>query len=248
MSSIGISITEHPSKISITPTALFASLQNNKLVLTSASDTAPPSTLQSSQNVKIEDSIATQLSAMYNKCPIKESNIAEENKFQGIKQLAAQIATISDDTDDHIDENSIENICSPIDDLDVIIIKVENLRTQNGNKHQEMRISLGNQYKETYEASYEEKLALIKEYIKKTKDARRNMRYQESSQKEVQKQKQTRSLDFSLKCVADMMGNLKTEFIKSFENTSDGEVLRLSKEEPKQLNEFEEVIRIEKKY
>ena len=52
-----------------------------------------------------------------------------------------------------------------------------------------MRISLGNQSKETYEASYEEKLALIKQYIKKTKDARKNMRHQESSQKEVQKQK-----------------------------------------------------------
>ena len=72
------------------------------------------------------------------------------------------------------------------------------------------------------------------------------MRHQESSQKEVQKQKQTRSLDFSLKCVADMMDNLKIEFAKSFENTSDEEVSRLSKEQPKQLNEFEEVIRIVK--
>ena len=183
---------------------------------------------------------------MFNNCSIKESNIAEENKFEGIQQLAAQIATISDDIDDHIDENPIEDICSSIEDLDVFIVKTENLRTQYRSKHQEMRISLGNQYNETYEVNYEEKLALIKEYIKKAKDARKNMRHQESSQKEVQKQKQTRSLDFSLKCVADMMDNLKIEFAKSFENTSDEEVSRLSKEQPKQLNEFEEVIRIVK--
>ena len=109
-----------------------------------------------------------------------------------------------------------------------------------------MRISLGNQYNETYGVNYEEKLSLMKEYIKKAKDARKNMHHQESSQKEVQKQKQTRSLDFSLKCVADMMDNLKIEFAKSFENTSDEEVSRLGKEQPKQLNEFEEVIRIVK--
>ena len=53
------------------------------------------------------------------------------------------------------------------------------------------------------------------------------MCHQESSPKEEQKQSQTRSLDFSLKCVADMMDNLKIEFAKSFENTSDEEVSRL---------------------
>ena len=35
-----------------------------------------------------------------------------------------------------------------------------------------------------------------------------------------------------------MIDNLKIEFAKSFENTSDEEVSRLSKELPKQLNEF----------
>ena len=91
-------------------------------------------------------------------------------------------------------------------------MKTENLRTQYRSKHQEMRISLGNQYNEAYEVNYAEKPTLMKEYIKKAKDARENMRRQESSQKEVQKQKQTRSLDFSLKCVADMMDNLKIQF------------------------------------
>ena len=55
LSSIGIFTTEHLSTISITPTSSSTSLQSTKLILTSAPDTAP-STLQSSQNVKIEDS------------------------------------------------------------------------------------------------------------------------------------------------------------------------------------------------
>ena len=42
------------------------------------------------------------------------------------------------------------------------------------------------------------------------------------------------------------MDNLKIEFANSFENTSDEEVSGLSKEQPKQLNEFEEVMRIVK--
>ena len=125
-------------------------------------------------------------------------------------------------------------------------MKTENLRIQYRNKYHEMRISLRNECKKAYEVNYEEKLELIKEYIKKAKDARKNMRNQKSSQKKVQKQKQTRLLDFSLKCVVDMMDNSKLEFAKSFENTSDEEVSRLRKEQLKQLNEFEKVIRIVK--
>ena len=102
------------------------------------------STLQTFQNLKIEESTVTQLSTMFNNYSIKESNIAEENTFKGIQQLAAQITTISDDyTDDHIGENPIEDVCSSIEDLDVIIMKTENLRTQyrseNGNLSRKSR-------------------------------------------------------------------------------------------------------------
>ena len=126
-------------------------------------------------------------------------------------------------------DKPIEDICSSIEDLDVIIVKTGNLRTQCRSNHQEMRISLGNQYNETYEVNYEEKLALIKEYIKKVKYARKNFRNQESLQKEVQKQKQTRSLDFSLICAGDLMDNLKIDRAKTFENKSDAEVSRQAK-------------------
>ena len=43
-----------------------------------------------------------------------------------------------------------------------------------------------------------------------------------------------------------MMDNLKIEFAKSFENTSDEQVSRRNKEQTKQLNEFEDVIKIVK--
>ena len=60
------------------------------------------------------------------------------------------------------------------------------------------------------------------------------------------KYRSKRLLDFSLKCIADKTDNLKIEFAKSLQNTSDEEVSRLNKEQPKQLNKFEEVIRIVK--
>ena len=43
-----------------------------------------------------------------------------------------------------------------------------------------------------------------------------------------------------------MMENLKIEFAKSFENTSNKEVSRRNKERPNQLNQFEDMIRIVK--
>ena len=112
LSSIGIFNTEHLSTISVTPTETSTSLQNTKLIVTSAPNTTLPSTLESSRKVKTEDSALSQLSKMFNNFSIKESNIAEENKFEGIQQLAAQIATISDDNDDHIENKPIEDICS----------------------------------------------------------------------------------------------------------------------------------------
>ena len=112
LSSIGIYNTEHLSTISVTPTETSISLQNTKLIVTSAPNTTLPSTLESSRKVKTEDSALSQLSKMFNNFSIKESNIAEENKFEGIQQLAAQIATISDDNDDHIENKPIEDICS----------------------------------------------------------------------------------------------------------------------------------------
>ena len=50
-------------------------------------------------------------------------------------------------------DKPIEDIFSSIEDLDVIIAKTGNLRTQCRSNHQEMRISLGNQYNETYEVN-----------------------------------------------------------------------------------------------
>ena len=93
-------------------------------------------------------------------------------------------------------------------------MKTENFRTQYRSKHQEMRISLGNQYKETYEASSEEKLALIKEYIKEAKDARKNMPHQESSQKEVQKQNKIKVVRFFLKMRCGHDGKFKNRICK----------------------------------
>ena len=58
---------------------------------------------------------------------------------------------------------------------------------------------------------------------------KKNMRDQESLQKEAQKQKQTRSLDFSLKLVGDLMDNLKINPAKTFENKSGAEVSRQAK-------------------
>ena len=134
--------------------------------------------------------------------------------FEGTQQLAAEIATIWDDIDDHISENPIKDIWSSIKDFYVIIIKTENLRTQYKSKHQEMRISLGSQWKETYEASYEEKLAFTKEYIKKAKDARKNVHHRESPQKRITEAKAMKVVMFLLKMCCGHDGQFKNRIWK----------------------------------
>ena len=90
-------------------------------------------------------------------------------------EVIHQLETKIDHIDDNIDENPIEDIWSSIEDLDAVIVKRESFRTQYKSKYQQIKITLEIQYKKKH----------LKESMKKrTKDIRKRMCGQESSQKE----------------------------------------------------------------
>ena len=74
-----------------------------------------------------------------------------------IQEVSAQTATISYVIDNFIDKTPIEEISNSVEDLDAATIRAKNCRTQFRSKYQELRIALGNEFKERYNASFEKK-------------------------------------------------------------------------------------------
>ena len=63
-------------------------------------------------------------------------------------QLASQAAALSDDIDDFMDENSIDDAAGSIVELDSIISQVEKLRSMYRAKHKELETLMGVSYQD----------------------------------------------------------------------------------------------------
>ena len=70
---------------------------------------------------KAENLIVTELSKLFDKCSIKELKV-NDNKSAVIQQVSAQIATISYDKKEFIDETPADKIGNSLEDLDDTII------------------------------------------------------------------------------------------------------------------------------
>ena len=95
-------------------------------------------------------------------------------------QLIIEEATISDDIDDFLEENTIKEISSNVQDFDLVNRKAEELRTQYRGIHNKLKAVMGDQqYKDKFDISSSKKLEDIKLYIKALKTERKNIRENE---------------------------------------------------------------------
>ena len=85
---------------------------------------------------------------------------------------------------------------------------------------------MGNEYEERCQANLETKLAIIQEYIKKTKSARKNVGHEENLRKIDKRSTKARSLDFCLRCINNQLESLTTEMAMSLEDVSEEEDTR----------------------
>ncbi len=94
-----------------------------------------------------------------------------------IAKLSAEELTITEDIDDYMGENAIEEIGSNIHDHDDICKRIEDLRTLYRGKHNQLKSTMVNQeYIDKYGDVYSTKMAAIKDYIKSLKTQRKSLR------------------------------------------------------------------------
>ena len=72
----------------------------------------------------------TELSNLFDSFNIDDCKVITTIMAEKIQTLKLQLETISDDIDDFMDENPIEHLCTAIEDLDINISRIEQLRSK----------------------------------------------------------------------------------------------------------------------
>ena len=97
-------------------------------------------------------------------------------------QLAVEESTISEDIDDFLGENEVEDVGDELSDYDALAKRAEMFRSSYRNLHKQLQTVMAEAYEPKYEPAYSNKLKSIKEYINSLKHYKRKL--QESAKNE----------------------------------------------------------------
>ena len=90
-----------------------------------------------------------------------------------MNQLSIQEATVADDIDDFLEENPVEDARNSLEDLDAIIKRTEELRSEYRWKHKELLTYLKDAYAEKYGKEYAARIDRMKNRIMFAKNQRK---------------------------------------------------------------------------
>ena len=140
-------------------------------------------------------------------------NIHQEENMekQKIDSLKVDESTISGDAADFIDENEVDESCT-VEQIDVKISKVEQLRTSYRQVHNELKILLQERYGTEYGSTYEDKIQMMKSYIKNANVVKKEMSEKRSKADIKQKASKLRSNIFMVQEVKTSMTYLEEVF------------------------------------
>ena len=140
-------------------------------------------------------------------------NIHQEENMekQKIDSLKVDESTISGDAADFIDENEVDESCT-VEQIDVKISKVEQLRTSYRQVHNELKILLQERYGTEYGSTYEDKIQMMKSYIKNANAVKKEMSEKRSKADIKQKASKLRSNIFMVQEVKTSMTYLEEVF------------------------------------
>ena len=125
---------------------------------------------------------------------------------------------------DFIDENPVIEVPSAVDDLDKVIKRMEDLRSDYRSKNKELRLLLGSEYGADLESTYKKTLDVVKEYIKAAQVRKKEVRGDEDTIKSKALLVKDEKLVFLRKEIKRVMTELEKVFVK-------GEVIKLESDE-----------------
>ena len=164
-------------------------------------------------------------------------------KMNSVQQLKIEEAVLREDIGDLIDENEVTNL--NLNELDINIEKIEQLRTVFRSKHHELKHYLGDDYQISHEKLYDETLVKIKSYIKDSKDCKAKDKLVETEALRIAEAQRDNSTLFKIEETLRNINLLESEFMKDVKEEDDEILVTLNKELPNNIKKFE---RIAEKY
>ena len=192
------------------------------------------------QNQEVEE--VTEISSLLRSISISEDlqNIDQKDNMQKqkIDSLKIDESTVAEDVDDFIDENEIDQ-SSTLEQIDTKINRMEQLRTSDRKRHNELKKLLQERYGDEYESGHEGKLQIMKSYIKNT-----NLVKKERSEKKLkadvkQKASSLKSDSFLAQEVKTSMIHLEEVFGVNVNEINDDEIATRKNDLPKEINKME---------
>ena len=150
-------------------------------------------------------------------------------------------ATLSEEIDDVIDENPVEEISECIKDIDAAINKMESLRSKYRNVHKDLRTYFGENYDPQFGKLFGEKLLAMKFYIKSAIHVKNQIRKKESASKKEKIESKQKSTIFLVKDLMRVISDLDAEFRKTTKNIDDDELIRRKIELPHLTTKLEKI-------
>ena len=154
---------------------------------------------------------------------LQSLNVEESMDKQRADALVIDEATTTEDIDDYIDENNVENVLS-IEEVDEKIQRIAELRTAYRKKHNELKVLLGSNYEESYAEDAKKRLTSVKHYIMKANMVKRD----KSERKRIPDTKsiasKKRSEEFLVQEVKATMRNLHSTLKTDVKHLNDDEV------------------------
>ena len=180
-----------------------------------------------------------ELLSLLDNCSIEDSTMSKANSM--MNQLLVEESVIAEDITDHIDENPVQDLCDSIEDLDVSVNKMEELRSRYRGKHKELQFSIGDDYEPKIVKSYERMMTVMKTYIKDAKEAKRKIRKGEDDSKKEEKEMKEESINFLITDVRRSITDLTSEFKKDMNDVEDQELQRRKSDLAENMKRLENV-------
>ena len=166
--------------------------------------------------------------------------MTEEQKFRHMDQISVDQLTLAADVRDVIGEYPSDEIIS-INEIESVLMKIEQLRTQYRNTHIQLQLYMKDDYKKSHLKQYDALLSDIKIYIKELK-------YKKHSITDVKISAERNEIHAKQKSLKSLIGETKRsinelakEFDKNTSSASDDEIKYMKMNLNKQISKIDNI-------
>ena len=132
----------------------------------------------------------------------------EDTHVDNQKKMLLHLNSIADDIDDFMDENPIVEVEDSMSDLDLLVKRMEDMRSQYRSRYKEISEL---KYNEDLEEEFADRLKSMKDYIKFCKEAKLKIRKQEKAGKQDEMQARNNTFLFLLEDATRVLQSLEKE-------------------------------------